>query len=271
MPAARRPHTPRPPASARRSESRPASSARRPCRSAPAGWRRGSRPDCRWSVSTNRSLEIELTPVVRAMAGRRAALASSIAIERRGDAPLGGDHVRPPFEQLGRQPGGNRVRLAGQLRADGRAAAPDSGRAGSRARGSPVRARARSAAGCRGTSRRPRGRRRRLRRCRRRSRERVSASRTSSSPSRMVPRATSACKPGFDGEKPALGDERGERLPRVLEIRLRRRGVGGAAARPYRTRPQRSSSQFTDSTPPCSPELSPDILPPPRARRSTDG
>ena len=41
------------------------------------------------------------------------------AIEGRGDAPFRREDVRAPFEQLGRQPGGDRVRLAGQLRADG--------------------------------------------------------------------------------------------------------------------------------------------------------
>ena len=65
--------------------------------------------------------------------------------------------VRPACRRAG--PGARR---------HGRGSRPDSGRAASRARGSPVRAPARSAAGCRGRCRRWPGRRRRPRRCRRR-------------------------------------------------------------------------------------------------------
>ena len=77
------------------------------------------------SFSTKSSLEIELTPVVSAITGSRAALASPIAVERRGDAALGGDDVGPALEQLGRQAGRHR---GGLRRAAARLTAAAAGR-----------------------------------------------------------------------------------------------------------------------------------------------
>ena len=72
------------------------------------------------SFSTNSSLEIELTPVVSAMTGRRAALASLNPIERDRHAPLRGDHVGPPLQQRRRQPGRDLTGVSRQLRRGGR-------------------------------------------------------------------------------------------------------------------------------------------------------
>ena len=68
------------------------------------------------SSSTNRSLEIELTPVVSAMAGRRAAFASPIAVERGRDAAFGGDHVGTALEERRWQPARHGAGLPWQLR-----------------------------------------------------------------------------------------------------------------------------------------------------------
>ncbi len=54
-----------------------------------------------------------LTPVVSAIVGSRAALASLTPVEGGGDATLGGDDVGAALEELGRKPGRNRVRLCG--------------------------------------------------------------------------------------------------------------------------------------------------------------
>ena len=70
-------------------------------------------------MSTNSSLEM------RADAGRERdrrqprRLGLADAVERGGDAALGGDDVGPALEQLGRQPGRHRVGLPRQLRVDG--------------------------------------------------------------------------------------------------------------------------------------------------------
>ena len=74
-----------------------------PVRAARAGWRRNSTPDCRGPCSTNSSLEIALTPVVSAIDRQPRRLGFADAVERRRDAPLGGDDVGPPLEQLRRQ------------------------------------------------------------------------------------------------------------------------------------------------------------------------
>ena len=72
-----------------------------------------------WSFSTNSSLEIELTPVVSEIVGQPRRLGLVDAVERGGDAALGGDDVGPALEQLRRQPGRDGVGLRRQLRADG--------------------------------------------------------------------------------------------------------------------------------------------------------
>ena len=104
---------------------------------------------------------------------------------------------------------------------------PDIGPAGSRARGWPARGRARSGAGCRGT-------------CPSRAGDedifvvpdtdldRVSASRTSASPSRIVPRATSACSPASVARNQLLATSAAIDCRAIFEVRLRRRGVGGS-------------------------------------------
>ena len=156
---------------------------------------------------------------------RRLGLAD--AVERGGDAPLGGDDVGPALEELGGQPGRHRVGLrraaARVTRGCGRrvAAEQDLQRAdGLFARqldlaqrvavGADVDARATKTSSSLPTP----------------TRDRVSASRTSSSLSRMVRARDLGLQAGLGGQEPALGDERGDRLARVLEVGLRRRGVG---------------------------------------------
>ena len=59
-----------------------------------------------------------VTPAVSEMRGRRAAFASSHAVERRGDAPLGGDDVGAALEQLRRHADRHRARQRRELRRD---------------------------------------------------------------------------------------------------------------------------------------------------------
>ena len=161
------------------------------------------------------------------MAGRRAALASLNPVERGRDAPLGGDDVGPPLEELRRQPRRDLAGEARQLRRGGRcgrgiaaeqeleranrllasqlelaqdvAIAPDAG-----ARHEHILlvadADARPVAG---------------------------------QAHELLARANGLARrldlqPGLGGEEPALGHERRNRLSRVLEVRLRRRGLRGA-------------------------------------------
>ena len=103
-------------------------------------------------------------------------------------------------------------------------------------------------------------------------RERVSARRTSSSLSANGLARELRLQPRLGGEEPALGHERGDRLPRVLEVGRGRRGVGGArGAAVAHAAPEVELPRRLISTPPWRPEPSPDSLPPPRASTSTDG
>ena len=98
---ARRARSRRSRASARRCGSRPAPAARSRWKIGAARLRAdAARRGCSRSLRTNRSLEM----LARARGERDARQARGLglrhAVEGRGDAPLGGDHVRPALEQL---------------------------------------------------------------------------------------------------------------------------------------------------------------------------
>ena len=162
------------------------------------------------------------------MTGRRAALASLNPIERDRHAPLRGDHVRPPLQQRRWQPGRDLAGEARQLRRRWPPRPTGSGRAGARALESPAHVPARAGAGRRDRSPTLGARDEHILLI-----ADADARSLAGQADELLARANGlACRldlqPGLGGEEPALGHERRNRLSRVLEIRLRRRGLRGA-------------------------------------------
>ena len=212
-----------------------------------------------------------VTAAVSEIRGSRAALRFLGAVERRGDPPLRGDHVRAALEEVGGHPDRDR-------------------RGGGRELG-PHRDHRRGVAS-----------RQRLERAQRllvgeievlrgvaeglqvrlgepdvvlvADPDAEAVLREAHEPRRCAHRLVGErlLHARLGGEEPAFRDLRGDRLAGVLVVECGRRRTGTpAAAAPERTRPQRSSSQFTNTPTPSSPLESPLIFPPPRARRLTCG
>ena len=179
-----------------------------------------------WSFSTNSSLEIALMPVVSEMTGNRAAFASPIrlnaAATRRSAATTSGRRSSSSEgSPAGTSPG--KPGSVGRWRLRPR----DSGRAGARALESLARGTARAGAGRRDSPRRRRAPRTLLLIADPDAHSVIGQTyellaRTNGLAGRL------GLQPRLGGEEPALGHQRRNRLSRVLEIRLRRRGLGGA-------------------------------------------
>ena len=126
----------------------------------------------------------------------------------------------------------------------------DNGRPESRARAAPVHVASRSCAPCRGgvSTLAWRAARRRIRRRGRCAGARRASAASCSDAATIVFRMR-LLQPRFDSEEPALRDQRGDRLPRVLGVERRRLVLATSpASRASRTRPQRSSSHDREET-----------------------